>query len=264
MPVHYSSRIEWWLDVIISHIFKPQNYIDCDVDCNLVHPLTSDEKTNSRKVNMGIFQPECIAMYHLQIWCRRRISPNDANWELRGMKRKATPRRNLLASNQQQTEAAERDKDDRVLSWDNHLAGMGPLSWLPKRYVLSVMVFWGFFTMYALRVNLNVAIGGMVHNHTVVENGETKLKVGSLQCYTVYSLSWDPEICRPTRCPLFYILSLGRVYLFTHLYLEQLSGVWWWRKYIFYEQKSITVYLFNGFSQNNLLRDSNTTSEQKQ
>lgn len=56
---------------------------------------------------------------------------------------------------------------------------MAFLAWLPKRYVLSIMVFWGFFTMYALRVNLNVAIGAMVHNHTVLEDGETREKVSS-------------------------------------------------------------------------------------
>ncbi|RMX47537.1 hypothetical protein pdam_00002181 [Pocillopora damicornis] len=43
---------------------------------------------------------------------------------------------------------------------------------LPKRYVLSGMIFVGFFVMSGLRVNLNVAIGAMVNNHTAVVDGE--------------------------------------------------------------------------------------------
>ena len=44
---------------------------------------------------------------------------------------------------------------------------------LPKRYVLSEMIFTGFFVMSELRVNLNVAIGAMVNNHTVHQRGYT-------------------------------------------------------------------------------------------
>ena len=41
----------------------------------------------------------------------------------------------------------------------------------PKRYILALMVFLGFSVLYALRVNLNVAIGAMCNNHTIYENG---------------------------------------------------------------------------------------------
>lgn len=41
----------------------------------------------------------------------------------------------------------------------------------PKRYILALMVFLGFAVLYALRVNLNVAIGAMCNNHTIYENG---------------------------------------------------------------------------------------------
>ncbi|XP_048584880.1 uncharacterized transporter slc-17.2 [Nematostella vectensis] len=41
----------------------------------------------------------------------------------------------------------------------------------PKRYVLAIMTFLGFMNMYALRVNLNVALGAMVNNHTVNVKG---------------------------------------------------------------------------------------------
>ena len=48
---------------------------------------------------------------------------------------------------------------------------------LPKRYVLSEMIFTGFFVMSELRVNLNVAIGAMVDNHTAVVDGEIICRV---------------------------------------------------------------------------------------
>lgn len=44
---------------------------------------------------------------------------------------------------------------------------------LPKRYILAIMMFMGFVNLYAVRVNLNVAIGAMVNNHTVVKDGVT-------------------------------------------------------------------------------------------
>ena len=50
---------------------------------------------------------------------------------------------------------------------------------LPKRYILSGMIFVGFFIMSGLRVNLNVAIGAMVNNHTAVVDGETICRVSS-------------------------------------------------------------------------------------
>ncbi|XP_074615246.1 vesicular glutamate transporter 3-like isoform X1 [Acropora palmata] len=42
---------------------------------------------------------------------------------------------------------------------------------IPKRYVLSMLIFWGFFIMYAIRTNINVAIGAMLKNHTVLVDG---------------------------------------------------------------------------------------------
>lgn len=47
----------------------------------------------------------------------------------------------------------------------------------PKRYILAIMTFLGFMNMYALRVNLNVAIGAMVNNHTVHQKGYTIIRV---------------------------------------------------------------------------------------
>ena len=48
---------------------------------------------------------------------------------------------------------------------------------LPKRYVLFGMIFIGFFVMSGLRGNLNVTVGAMVNNHTVVVDGEIFCRV---------------------------------------------------------------------------------------
>ena len=53
----------------------------------------------------------------------------------------------------------------------------------PKRYVLALMVFLGFSVLYALRVNLNVAIGAMCNNHTIYENGFYVTKVSYINIY---------------------------------------------------------------------------------
>ncbi|XP_057305939.1 sialin-like [Hydractinia symbiolongicarpus] len=56
----------------------------------------------------------------------------------------------------------------------------------PKRYVLALMVFLGFCVLYALRVNLNVAIGAMCNNHTIYENGFYVNKVAEFE--------WDSKM----------------------------------------------------------------------
>ena len=48
---------------------------------------------------------------------------------------------------------------------------------LPKRYILAIMMFMGFVNMYAIRVNLNVAIGAMVNNHTLIQGGVARTVV---------------------------------------------------------------------------------------
>lgn len=53
----------------------------------------------------------------------------------------------------------------------------------PKRYVLALMIFLGFSVLYALRVNLNVAIGAMCNNHTIYENGFYVQKVKYIEVY---------------------------------------------------------------------------------
>ena len=44
---------------------------------------------------------------------------------------------------------------------------------IPKRYILLMLVFFGFVNIYGLRINLNVALVAMVNNRTYTENGVT-------------------------------------------------------------------------------------------
>ena len=47
----------------------------------------------------------------------------------------------------------------------------------PKRYILLLMIFIGFVNIYAMRVNLNVALVAMVNNQTVIRRGVEITKV---------------------------------------------------------------------------------------
>lgn len=47
----------------------------------------------------------------------------------------------------------------------------------PKRYILLLMIFIGFVNIYAMRVNLNVALVAMVNNQTVIRRGLKLTKV---------------------------------------------------------------------------------------
>lgn len=69
-----------------------------------------------------------------------------------------------------------------------------PCRRFPSRYVLSLLLFWGFFLLYALRVNLSVAIVAMVNGTAVLAAGSTARGAdcpapdGSL-----YNATADPE-----------------------------------------------------------------------
>ena len=41
----------------------------------------------------------------------------------------------------------------------------------PKRYIVAILGLFGFANVYALRVNLSVALVAMVSNHTIYKNG---------------------------------------------------------------------------------------------
>lgn len=70
---------------------------------------------------------------------------------------------------------------------------------LPKRYILSMLVFLGFFTMYGLRVNLNVAIGAMAKNHTILSHGKAHKEVKRLKV-NVKSLSRSTRVAKSFHC----------------------------------------------------------------
>ena len=65
----------------------------------------------------------------------------------------------------------DNDRGDSTSSSIQDGTSDAPDVFLPKRYILAIMMFMGFVNMYAVRVNLNVAIGAMANNHTVVRNG---------------------------------------------------------------------------------------------
>lgn len=48
---------------------------------------------------------------------------------------------------------------------------------VPKRYILLLMIFSGFVNIYAMRVNLNVALVAMVNNQIVLQQGVKSVKV---------------------------------------------------------------------------------------
>eukprot|EP00795_Rhopilema_esculentum_P011968 gene11968-2550_t len=64
---------------------------------------------------------------------------------------------------------------------------------VPKRYVLAIMMFCGFMNMYAIRVNLNVAIGAMVKPHPVVKNGKHFIQGVMLPCNHQIWSYWAPR-----------------------------------------------------------------------
>lgn len=71
----------------------------------------------------------------------------------------------------------------------------------PKRYILARMTFLGFMNMYALRVNLNVAIGAMVNNHTIKQKGITAVRVSGAtffclqKVFSRFNLLEQPSLC---------------------------------------------------------------------
>ena len=61
---------------------------------------------------------------------------------------------------------------------------------MPKRYLLAILSFFGFLNVYALRVNLSVALVAMVSNRTVTSTNGSTIKTVSelLQLFLVLNL----------------------------------------------------------------------------
>ena len=129
--------------------------------------------------------------------------------------------------------------------WTGQTRQTMPVIAPPKRYVLSGMIFVGFFVMSGLRVNLNVAIGAMVKNHTAVADGQTICRVS---LYKKYSSIYVPFMINVLLWTLFshynyvYIQRKVGYKLFptslvleirTHFKTETLNNRWYivWRNW---------------------------------
>lgn len=129
--------------------------------------------------------------------------------------------------------------------WTGQTRQTMPVTAPPKRYVLSGMIFVGFFVMSGLRVNLNVAIGAMVKNHTAVVDGQTICRVS---LYKKYSSIYVPFMINVLLWTLFshynyvYIQRKVGYKLFptslvleirTHFKTETLNNRWYivWRNW---------------------------------
>ena len=60
------------------------------------------------------------------------------------------------------------------------------MCFLPKRYMVAMLSFLGFANIYAMRVNLSVAIAVMVANQTVIRDGK--------EVQEPAEFSWSTEI----------------------------------------------------------------------
>ena len=117
--------------------------------------------------------------------------------------------------------------DDQQISSspsDKQTSQLKPLtiSGFPKRYVLLLMIFIGFVNIYAMRVNLNVALVAMVNNQTIIKGGVSIVKVHETSPLCVWSSYLD-------RCAQLTVL-----YAQNKLRPARLRGLW--RKKVFYSR----------------------------
>lgn len=54
-------------------------------------------------------------------------------------------------------------------------AGSNHSTWLPRRYLVALLSFFGFANIYSMRVNLSVAVVVMAHNRTITLSNGTKI-----------------------------------------------------------------------------------------
>ena len=74
------------------------------------------------------------------------------------------------SSKTEEKEESGREKHERSSSTTKTIG-------VPKRYIMLLMIFVGFVNIYAMRVNLNVALVGMVNNQTIIQGGVKIIKV---------------------------------------------------------------------------------------
>lgn len=130
---------------------------------------------NERGIESGLTR-FLNAMYR----CFRMLSKILICCQICECKCKTKRRRNGKSTHKGKTEGATTDDRCTACSTDSQDGFI-----FPKRYVLAIMTFLGFMNMYALRVNLNVALGAMVNNHTVQVGGMTFLRVRFIYIFSL-------------------------------------------------------------------------------
>ncbi|XP_039293719.1 sialin [Nilaparvata lugens] len=98
---------------------------------------------------------------------------------------------------------------------------MEQLEWFPRRYLVAILGFLGFANIYALRVNLSVAIVSMTRNRTYQAPNGTIINLGP-------EFSWDREIQGLILSSFFYGYIATQIlggYLACHYGGKRLFGV---------------------------------------
>lgn len=80
--------------------------------------------------------------------------------------------------------------DKEVTQSDKEVTQSGracPCGFLRKRYMVAMLSFLGFANIYAMRVNLSMAIAVMVANQTVIQDGKEIQVLSNVCCPTCFS-----------------------------------------------------------------------------
>lgn len=90
----------------------------------------------------------------------------------------------MVHNSHQQSAAQEKEELPYSDGRKKEQKSSGGVIGVPKRYILLLMIFSGFVNIYAMRVNLNVALVAMVNNQIVRRQGVKSIKV--VQCLPWY------------------------------------------------------------------------------
>ena len=66
--------------------------------------------------------------------------------------------------------------------------------WIPARYVLAILSFLGFFNVYALRVNLSVAIVEMDNSTATLHHGSARVRREAATSHLYYGLIFPSSV----------------------------------------------------------------------